>query len=60
MFINNYRDGNKGITLTGIKSLGKIESSRKYSLTIGRNFKNRQIFMCGERTVSKKKNYFAG
>ncbi len=29
MFINNYRDGNKGITLMGIKRLGKIESSRK-------------------------------
>ncbi len=29
MFINNYRAGNKGITLTGIKRLGKIESSRK-------------------------------
>ncbi len=42
-FINNYRERNKGITLTGIKGLGKIESSRKYSLTIGRNFKNIQI-----------------
>ncbi len=29
MFVNNYRDDNKGITLTGIKGLGKIESSRK-------------------------------
>ncbi len=29
MFINNYRDGNKGVTLIGIKGLGKIESSRK-------------------------------
>ncbi len=28
MFVNNYRVGNKGITLTGIKGLGKIESSR--------------------------------
>jgi hypothetical protein len=29
MFVNNYRDGNEGITLMGIKKLGKIESSRK-------------------------------
>ncbi len=29
MFINNYRDENEGITLMGIKGLGKIESSRK-------------------------------
>jgi hypothetical protein len=29
MFINNYRVGNKEITLMGIKGLGKIESSRK-------------------------------
>ncbi len=29
MFINNYRVGNKGITMMGIKGLGKIESSRK-------------------------------
>ncbi len=42
-FINNYRDGNKAITLMGIKVLGKIESSRKYSLRIGRNIKNIQI-----------------
>ncbi len=43
MFINNYRDDNKGITLTGIKELGKIESSRKYSLIIYRNIRNIQI-----------------
>ncbi len=43
MFINNYRDDNDGITLMGVKRLGKIESSRKYSLTIRRNFKNIQI-----------------
>ncbi len=29
MFINNYRDGNEGITLMGIKELGKNESSKK-------------------------------
>ncbi len=29
MFNNNYRVGNEGITLLGIKGLGKIESSRK-------------------------------
>ncbi len=29
MFINNYRDFNKGITMIGIKGLGKIENSRK-------------------------------
>ncbi len=42
MFINNYRDYNYGITLTGIKGLGKIESLRKESLVSG-NFKNIQI-----------------
>ncbi len=29
MFINYYRDDNDGITLTGMKGLGKIESLRK-------------------------------
>ncbi len=43
MFINNYRDGNEGTTLMGIKGLGKIESSGKHSLIIGRNNKNIQI-----------------
>jgi hypothetical protein len=43
MFINNYRAGNKGITLMGIKSLGKIESSKKYSLKISRNIIKIQI-----------------
>jgi hypothetical protein len=43
MFVNYYRDGNKGITLMGIKGLGKIESSRKYSLRIFRNIKNIQM-----------------
>jgi hypothetical protein len=43
MFINNYRDLNEGITLMGLKSLGKIESSRKQSLTIYRNNKKKQI-----------------
>ncbi len=43
MFINNYRDRNEGITLMGVKKLGKIESSKKYSLKIGRNIKNIQI-----------------
>jgi hypothetical protein len=32
MFNNNYRDGNTGITLAGIKRLGKIESSTKKGL----------------------------
>ncbi len=43
MFINNYRDGNRRITLMGIKGLGKIESLRINSLKIGRNIKNMQI-----------------
>jgi hypothetical protein len=43
MFINNYREFNQGITLMGIKGLGKIESSRKYSLTIVRKIKNKKI-----------------
>jgi hypothetical protein len=43
MFINNYRDGNEGITLMGIKGLRKIESSIKSSLSIFRNIKNIQI-----------------
>ncbi len=43
MFINYYRVGNKGITLTGTKGLGKIKSSRKQSLRINRNDKNIQI-----------------
>ncbi len=29
MFVNNYRDDNKEITLMGIERLGNIESSRK-------------------------------
>ncbi len=29
MFVNNYSDDNEGITLMGLKKLGKIESSRK-------------------------------
>ncbi len=29
MFFNNYRDDNYGITMMGIKGLGKIESSRE-------------------------------
>ncbi len=29
MFVNNNRDDNEGITLMGIKELGKIDSSRK-------------------------------
>ncbi len=29
MFVNYYRDDNEGITMMGIKGLGKIESSRK-------------------------------
>ncbi len=29
MFVNNYVDFNKEITLMGIKVLGKIESSKK-------------------------------
>ncbi len=29
MFANYYRVANKGITLMGIKGLGKIESSKK-------------------------------
>ncbi len=29
MFINNYRDDNEGITLMGMKGLGKIDNSRK-------------------------------
>ncbi len=29
MFVNNYRDRNKGITVIGIKGLGKIEGWRK-------------------------------
>ncbi len=37
MFINNYRVDNKGITLMGIKRLGKIESSRKYTDYMSRN-----------------------
>jgi hypothetical protein len=43
MFVNNYRDDNKGITLMGIERLGKIESSRKSKLRIVRNIKNIQI-----------------
>ncbi len=42
MFINNYRGFNSRITLTGIKSLGKIESLRKKSPISG-NFQNIQI-----------------
>jgi hypothetical protein len=43
MFVNYYREFNEGITLMGIKGLGKIQSSRKYSLIIVRNIKNIQI-----------------
>jgi hypothetical protein len=43
MFVNYYRDGDEGITLIGIKRLGKIESSRKQNLKISRNDKNIQI-----------------
>ncbi len=43
MFMNNYRGDNEGITLMGMKGLGKIESSRKQSLRINRNDKNIQI-----------------
>ncbi len=43
MFVNHYRDYNKGITLIGIKSLGKIEISIKYSVQIVSNIKYMQI-----------------
>ncbi len=42
-FINNYKDSNWGITIMGIKGLGKIESSRKKSPRILRSIKNIQI-----------------
>ncbi len=42
MFNNNYRDGNKGFTLMGIRRLGKIDSSKKQSLKIHRNIRDIQ------------------
>jgi hypothetical protein len=59
MFINNYRDYNYGITLTGIKGLGKIESLRKESLVSG-NFKNIQISLLWKLKEAIKIYFFSG
>jgi hypothetical protein len=58
MFVNYYRDGNKGITLLGIRRLGKIESSRKKCL-IDRNIKNIQISWLNKLKEAAKIFYFS-
>ncbi len=58
MFINDYRDDNKGVTLLGLQSLGKTESSRKYSLIIDRKIKNIEIGWCGKSKVAAKVSLF--
>ncbi len=58
MFVNYYRERNQGITLMGIKGLGKIESSRK-SNHIGRNIKNIQISWLNKLKEAAKIFYFS-
>ncbi len=59
MFINNYRAFNAIITLTGIKSLGKIESLRKESPISG-NFQNIQICLLSKLKEEIKTYHFSG
>ncbi len=58
MYVNYYRDDNEGITLMGIKVLGKIGSSRKKSFWINRNIKKYTDQLIGDLESRKQKDLF--